>query len=405
MALLRPARRAIRLPTARDWLLVVVVCAAFFVGASQQRRHAFPFKDASSGPAAPGPDAIRARAASETEAAASRSSDLAATAFESARALNGRLIEPNSAVAYMYDDLDYAVNLDSAYCPALTSNREFFDRLPARNTECIRIYYRDQQFDTFAVLLRAAAPRGKLLVYNHGHGGLPAADDDYAFDLLRTLLHDGTDVLLTSMPFVGLNRSADRAAVLTYDGPSQLDLQHFSEHKLFEVLDPGRSSYLRFFVDSAVLPLAQIAPRYHEINYLGLSGGATTGLAACALLQRVLSNCMLVAGVMPLDIRLRFPDKSFGDAEQFSASVNARAPVRRLIDELARSQVQLHLIYNDRDPCCFDGPAAQALKNSLSAGRVEVTIRDSDRHAYDPEAILKILSPGTGRPAVAPRTS
>ena len=381
---------AVRLRNPRLWLLIVLLTATFFGGASQQRRHKFPFKSAATAIAAD-PAAETARIASEEAAASSRRHDLATIDFERAGALEGQFVEPGSVAAYLYDDLDYAVNLASTYCPPLAANRRFFDRLQAHGAECIRIYYRDQQFDTFAVLLKAAAPRGRLVVYNHGHGGLPADGDEFAFDLLRGLLTRGTDVLLVSMPFVGLNRTDNHAAVLTYDGPSQIDLQHFQKHELFELLDVGRSSYLRFFVDSAVLPLSKIARRYQEISYVGLSGGANTGLPACALLQHVLRHCVLVAGVMPLDIRMRFPQTSFGDAEQISASFQSRAPVRQLIDEVARSTVRLHLIYNDRDPCCFDGAAARALKASISDPRVEVTIRDSDRHAYDPAVLLRIL--------------
>ncbi len=52
--------------------------------------------------------------------------------------------------------------------------------------------------------------------------------------------------------------------------------------------------------------------QYASISYVGLSGGANTGLVACALLMDILKDCVLVAGVMPLKLRLLNASKDLG---------------------------------------------------------------------------------------------
>jgi len=377
-----------RLPAA--WIVMVLVVAAFYAGASQQRRQKFPF---GRHPAAAAVAADEAqRAAAERAAAIDRSRELATLVFEPAASANA-VIARDSAAAFLYDDLDFAIDLHAPACPAIERNAEFFERLGRHAADCIRIFYRVQQIDSTAVLLHAAVPRGRLVVYNHGHGGLPSPGDDWAFALLQSLLDRGTDVLLTSLPFVGLNHSDLRIQVLSYDGPSVVDLHRLSQHELLKTLDVGRSSYLRFFVDPAILPLVSLAGRYRTISYVGLSGGANVGLPTCALLKGLLHDCVLVAGVMPLDLRLQGDRSSLGDAEQVSVGLNRHAPVRHLIDEVARSGTRLHLIYNDRDPCCFDGELARALQRSISDPRVQVTVRASGDHDYDPDALLRIVEP------------
>jgi len=87
----------------------------------------------------------------------------------------------------------------------------------------------------------------RVLVYNHGHGGLPTPAEHFATDFLADALSSGYDLLITSMPLVGLNaipnqppeplfvRTRDHAA------PAEVDMALLArfpdQHALFELID------------------------------------------------------------------------------------------------------------------------------------------------------------------------
>jgi len=176
----------------------------------------------------------------------------------------------------------------------------------------------------------------------------------------------------------------------TLDGPTVVDYPS-PRHEVFETLDVGASNYMRFFIDSAVLPTIGWLDHYKNINYVGLSGGATVGLPACVLLKNVIKNCILVAGIMPLDLRVKYPEYILGDAEQITQSFHRIASVREMIAELKREKSNLVLMYNDEDPCCFQKKEALDFKNSLGTEAPPFFIRHASAHEYDPEQILDIL--------------
>ena len=94
------------------------------------------------------------------------------------------------------------------------------------STNLIRINYLNNNLPQYAIHI-VNSINSKLLVYNHGHGGLPGAGEDFARQLIRGLLDQGYDVLLTSMPLVGLN-AVDTATTYwakVYGQPNPVVLQ------------------------------------------------------------------------------------------------------------------------------------------------------------------------------------
>lgn len=248
-----------------------------------------------------------------------------------------------------------------------------------------------------------------LLVYNHGHGGIPSETETWARDFLTQAFNDGYDLLITSMPATGLNQvsSLDNYWIKTHgkkNYKSIIDKKLFEgwSHYLYEVIaDPD--SYLHYFVDHAlILPNALSnnkkhyefskdlinfpSPKYDSLVYVGLSGGGTTGLSACALLAY--DKCILIAGFLPLYIRVQF-ESSWGDAEQTSRSIYGHYPYELLMDLAEKKSKKIKYIYNKYDPCCFSGPASEIFKNDFPDAYIQIT--NLSYHGYKSLDLLNLI--------------
>lgn len=295
----------------------------------------------------------------------------------------------------LYSDMAFLADFDSAFCP--NGSAKFLTRFQRHEKTCTRIEYENTDYKTYAMIIQAAGAKGAggkgLLIYNHGHGGMPKKDEPFAERLLRRVLDQGNDVMIVNMPFTGLDATDYRIRAKTWDGWAEFNpLDMRNSHNVFELFDTGSSHFIRYFIDNAVVNALHVRPHYAKIDYLGFSGGATSGLYTCAALKDILSKCILVAGVMPAKFRL--DSRSAGDAEQLSSSLLKRHGVIELVTEISHSSTALTLVYNSADSCCFGNPAARAFKEEI-AGRklanVGFVIRDSDVHGYDPDAISGII--------------
>ena len=324
--------------------------------------------------------------------------------LENKKGLNQNLkifsgLKNENSLRFLYEDLDFSYIANIKFCPG--SKDPFFKNLQLKSFNCSAIAYSDFGFLTHGILVQSKSnlPSKKLLIYNHGHGGLPLPTDLWATKLFNNLLDSNWDILFISMPFTGVDKLIHAVKIKTPDGdaiydPKVLPEPHGGVHALLEIADTGRSNYMRFFIDSAVINAIALKPKYDQISYLGLSGGATTGLYSCAVLQDLLKECILVAGVMPSNLRLT--PKTWGDAEQVTSSFHLKNPVMKVIRELTSSNTKLTLMYNSRDGCCFDEPSAIKFKYMLSSqgllNLINFQIRDSVIHGYDPSTVYQILN-------------
>lgn len=255
----------------------------------------------------------------------------------------------------------------------------------------------------------------RLLVYNHGHGGVPSESETFASEFLSQALANGYDLLVTSLPLVGLNAipaaPEEPLFITTRDrvGPVSIDVtlltEFSSQHAVYEVID-DRDHYMHFFIDGAVIPaglaapsaaagelakraqqlLPYTGPQYAQVDYVGLSGGATSGLLACAV--HVFDNCILVAGVMPDYLRVS-GYSNFGDAEQQSRSFYERFTVPDLLAISAGGTRKLTLVYNRRDTCCFADPAASRFQADFPGYDIRIT--ELAFHGYLVNDLLAML--------------
>lgn len=237
-------------------------------------------------------------------------------------------ISNNSSLRYLYEDISFTtISASNSKSTCNQSSKVFWDEFAEFYTECFTIKYIPTNYSTHAVRIKSKTQTdfggSKLLVYNHGHGGLPSKEERFSIEFLLKCLNSGMDVLIVSMPFTGVDERSQPVAFNTWDGktvynPSMLTGVPSANHGIFEMVNTGKSNYMRFFVDSAVINRLRLKKEYKTISFVGLSGGATTGLYTCNLLNHIVNNCVLVAGVMPL--KFRFDKKTFGDSEQISSS-------------------------------------------------------------------------------------
>ena len=296
------------------------------------------------------------------------------------------------AIKDLYRDMPFKFNVSPNFCPNL--NSEYVKRLDFKLERCFSIAYEKTNYKTYAILLSqqktSDSKNQKLVINNNGH----STTEKFATIFLQNLLNGGYDVLLTSMPFSGVDMTNNLITLKTWDGLVEFDPTSMTQpHNVFEVFDTGKTHYMRFFLDSAIVSTVYLKDQYNYISYVGFSGGALTGLYVCNALQSIIKTCSLVAGVMPLNFKLT--SKNFGDAEQVSASFYREFRVYDLIDEIYKNKYQkLYLIYNDNDPCCFDKKSANLFRDELlnkSYSERLLIIKKSNLHNFDPNFIKSLV--------------
>lgn len=318
--------------------------------------------------------------------------------FKNARGKILDFIGSGNKLRYLYSDIDFIFVPESSYCPALDA--PFVQRIMSHHRViCNRIVYEDIEQPLFSVLVKSGTDKNsrKLVIYNHGHNGLPAENEQFANQFIEGALAEGFDVLLVSMPFTGLDIAKHDFRFKSWDGESTASSDQIAtnfpySHGIFELMDTGESHFMRYFIDTGVVAAFNLRGEYSSINYVGLSGGATTGLYTCVVMQDILDRCLLISGVMP--INLRSSADSFGDAEQVASSFYSRNNIFDFVRALSESSVDLRLYYSSNDSCCFKRASAEAFSKQLTEKSIHVPfyIRESNSHGYDPEVILQALT-------------
>ncbi|MCE2926234.1 MAG: hypothetical protein LW823_01110 [Rickettsiales bacterium] len=376
-------------------VFIALLGASFLAGAYQHRTNAWPFGRGMFSGAYDtiNKEQIEKQKQAILSADSGRHHDLAGNSFTDPAIIKKQLLRSNNSLSYLYDDLPFMMVVDPSYCAALETI--FIKNFSAHRMQCFRIYYQNFEFDTYVVRIFSntqTPDNKKLIIYNHGHDGHDAIAE-YARIFLHERLAKGTDLLITSMPLTGFNNNAGRVFnVKTHDGVATWDFKKAQvTHELFEFLDTGRSHYMRFFIDSAVLPMLHLKDEYNSVSYLGLSGGSATGLPACNVLKDRLAHCILIAGLLPTNLRSNY--KTVGHAEEISTAYYSKNPVMQTLRELSESRVKVHMIYNDEDDCCFDKESAVPFKELVKREELNIDFRivASKQHGYNPDMVANIL--------------
>ena len=216
-----------------------------------------------------------------------------------------------------------------------------------------------------------------LFVYAQGHGKeLLNANHRNERQLLKEVLTGGCDILVVSMPLLGVTQKALRATTRfgplvaqTHDDLAYLEADDFNPLSLFFV-------HIRAAIDEL-----QSVGKYHRITMAGLSGGGWTTTVYAAIDPRVNAS-VSVAGSLPVMFRL-LDQRNDGDWEQRNGGLLKIADYLDLYVLGAAGNRRAELVYNYNDVCCFGGNAALAFEPALIRavkrlnGQVGVTVDDT----------------------------
>jgi len=129
----------------------------------------------------------------------------------------------------------------------------------------ITITYPNTNFPQHAIHIRSGES-SKLIVYNHGHGGLPSKNEQFAIDFINNAIQQNFDVLITSMPLVGLNvpePSKNYWAKFFGNKEQQTIDQSVIVSALHSIYQPiaDPDNYFHFFIDPIVLITSKMIER------------------------------------------------------------------------------------------------------------------------------------------------
>lgn len=259
----------------------------------------------------------------------------------------------------------------------------------------------------FAVISPKVA-NNSLVIYNHGHSGLPGTGDTWAISFFELLLGEGYSILLMNMPIVGFNKpdysvnywlTPIGSNTKTGIGSDLLSLWP-SFHEIYQTIF-GSGHFMHFFVDASILPLKFMSKnfqldvnvtsksefqRFDRIHYVGLSGGGFSGLISCAIFN--FSTCTLIAGFLPTEFKVGSV-KNWGDSEQWAEGFFSRFSYEELMRLAKKSSSKMTYLYNSDDSCCYSNPAATDFKNKYK--EYDIRVIDSGVHSYDPLLVFRII--------------
>jgi hypothetical protein len=240
--------------------------------------------------------------------------------------------------------------------------------------------------DSYAYHAFARRPRNELVIINSGHAG------KLEFDSMRFFLAKGYDVIAFSMPLFEPNNQP------LVDVP-RLGRVRMNQHDQLKFLDTPDFSSIKYFVEPIAIAMNYVKRNlsYTAINMVGVSGGGWTAVLYAALDPRVL-NSYPVAGTYPLFLR----DEDFGDYEQTVPELYRIANYLELyiLGSYGEGRRQLH-IFNQYDPCCFEGVRYRVYHDALRArlhklqqdGHYDVFLdKKNYEHTISEEALAEIAA-------------
>lgn len=197
-----------------------------------------------------------------------------------------------------------------------------------------------------------------LFIYHSGHyqGFFSAAElaaPSGARDFMRRIVNEAhCDVLLVSMPMMGLNVTAG-----TYIGYPTVPTDI---HNIMGTFAAGSGKPVRYFLDDVPGSITWALNRksYAKIGMAGLSGGGWTTTVMAALDPRI-THSYAVAGSVPAWSRKSI---DWGDWEQYTAIPQLDVDYSDLylmstLDASGNVTRKGRMIYNTDDSCCFNRDA------------------------------------------------
>jgi hypothetical protein len=268
--------------------------------------------------------------------------------------------------------------------------------------------YKNTNLPAVNALIIPKNKNGSLIIYNHGHDGLPTLDQSFAVEFINIALSQGFSISIDNMPLTGLNQPqlhkiyymiAKGNAESTIIGKSLLQWPII--HQIYQAID-SRGNFRHFFIDGSLSTAHFLSNekkqrnyfkreasediKFNNVHYVGLSGGGFAGLVSCALYSY--ESCTLIADFLPFKYKI-LDLKNWGDSEQWADSFFGKFSYEYLISLANINSKKLTFLYNSNDECCFANPAALDFKNSNP--NLNIIIVQSNKHSFNPTQIFNII--------------
>jgi hypothetical protein len=250
---------------------------------------------------------------------------------------------------------------------------------------------------SYSYVLHPKVSIDRLLIFHHGHSDFLLGNGGR--ETMKHFLESGFTIQTFWMPLYGENPKT------AYMIPGHGTVTFKNHDQMSSVLEDGRGSFIRFFLEPVVAGLnhAETDEDLEDINMVGISGGAWTTHLVSALDARV-GLSFPVAGSLPLYLRSGpCPNGSQGDSEQtWSPLYEQRATWLDLyiLGGYGSLRKQIHVL-NQYDSCCFWGvnyrtyePYATAAVHELGAGGYQVHLDSTHaEHKISDDVIDTVIDP------------
>ena len=245
----------------------------------------------------------------------------------------------------------------------------------------------EHSINSISYLFLPENSNNKLVIYHHGHDG----DFIKGLEIIESLIAEQYSVLAFSMPLVGQNNQP----IIEHERFGKIKL---SSHNHLSLLKTENFNPIKLFFEPITSSINYVDSNFDFESYsmIGISGGGWTTILYSALDERI-SHSFSVAGSYPLFLRSEI--RNFGDYEQSDLNLYSKTNYLELYILGAsgnnRSQTQ---IFNENDPCCFSGTAAETFDyliqeklQDIGTGKFEIYIDKSHKEHKISEESLKLI--------------
>ena len=258
---------------------------------------------------------------------------------------------------------------------------------------------------------RIAQGKKKLLIYIGGHGQNPY-NNEYGYDYFEQIKtkfkKKEFDILVLTLTGVGFNE--EKAAFPTKIGKVIYGIDAVSDHRIyahfvdnrFPKLKPlsmmlsGNYHLIRSLLDSEN-GLTEGGEKYDEVYMLGISGGGWSTVMLSSLIPDI-QKSFSFSGSLPLNFRIAHTS-NYGEWEDIDASIWKNFDYWHfyflsLFDKTNTQNREQHLIFNDKDECCYSGNAALSFKSvvdSINIKGLKATIVKNNKHTIDISFVNNVI--------------
>ena len=208
--------------------------------------------------------------------------------------------------------------------------------------------------NSISYLFKPMKTNEKLIIYHQGHSG----DFIKGKKIIQYFLDKNYSVLALSMPLMGMNSQP----IIEH---TQIGVIKLQSHNQLEFLETENFTPIKFFVEPIIILMNYTENEFNfdSTHMVGISGGGWVTTLSAALDDR-LSHSFSIAGSYPLFLRV--DSKNFGDYEQHNMELYKIANYLDLYIMASYGQDRKFIqIFNEFDPCCFDGTSFSLYENEI----------------------------------------